>query len=79
MKTAAFFLLGCLIMLGFIACKKETVTKEEVVCEDTCRAFNNDGECDDGGENSDTDLCKIGTDCSDCGARIVITEERVRR
>ena len=61
------------------ACKKETVTTEELVCEDACRAFNNDGECDDGGEGSETNLCKIGTDCSDCGERIVITEERVRR
>jgi hypothetical protein len=37
-------------------------------CDDTCiYAF--DGECDDGGTDSDTSICSVGTDCYDCGMR----------
>lgn len=39
------------------------------VCTNTCR-FADDGDCDDGGPNSDFDLCDYGTDCGDCGARV---------
>lgn len=28
--------------------------------------FENDGECDDGGEGAVTSLCRLGTDCTDC-------------
>lgn len=35
-------------------------------CSNTCR-FANNGECDDGRQGSDTDLCGAGTDCTDCG------------
>lgn len=35
-------------------------------CDDSCR-FANNGECDDGREGSDTDVCAPGTDCTDCG------------
>lgn len=39
------------------------------ICENSC-VFNNDGECDDGGEGSiDDSLCDFGTDCNDCGVR----------
>lgn len=42
----------------------------EEVCENTCQyAF--DGDCDDGGPNSDYSLCDCGTDCADCGTREV--------
>lgn len=37
-------------------------------CEDTC-VFANDDECDDGGPDSDTPACELGTDCADCGTR----------
>ena len=37
-------------------------------CEDSCE-FALDGECDDGGTDAAYDLCDLGTDCSDCGAR----------
>ena len=38
------------------------------LCSDTCR-FASDGACDDGGPESDYDLCELGTDCTDCGVR----------
>jgi len=34
-------------------------------CTDTC-IFAYDGECDDGGPNSDYAVCDLGTDCTDC-------------
>jgi hypothetical protein len=42
-------------------------------CADTC-LFADDGECDDGGSGSVTDLCDAGTDCRDCGPRDDTTE-----
>ena len=38
------------------------------LCTDTC-IFAYDGECDDGGTGALFDLCDLGSDCSDCGAR----------
>jgi hypothetical protein len=35
-------------------------------CDNSCR-FANNGECDDGRQGSDTDVCAQGTDCNDCG------------
>ena len=40
------------------------------LCSNTCQ-FANDNECDDGGEDSTFDGCQLGTDCNDCGTRIV--------
>jgi hypothetical protein len=37
------------------------------LCTDTCRYAKN-GTCDDGGPNSDTIYCSLGTDCTDCKA-----------
>jgi hypothetical protein len=37
-------------------------------CDDTC-FFANDDECDDGGPDSVTNFCGLGTDCTDCGQR----------
>lgn len=37
-------------------------------CSDSC-ATANDARCDDGGAYSDSALCGLGTDCSDCGPR----------
>jgi hypothetical protein len=67
------------VLILAVACKRETIEIETVVCEDACVPFNNDGECDDGGEESISNLCKIGTDCSDCGERIIITKEKIKR
>jgi len=40
-------------------------------CTDTCSVLsvNGDGDCDDGGPDSDFDICELGTDCTDCGDR----------
>ena len=40
-----------------------------VVCENTCD-YAGDGTCDDGGYNSTTTVCSLGTDCEDCGERM---------
>jgi len=40
-----------------------------LVCSDEC-SYASDGDCDDGGPDSDFTLCALGTDCSDCGARV---------
>jgi hypothetical protein len=37
-------------------------------CTDTCEDAD-DGFCDDGGDGSDTSICALGTDCTDCGSR----------
>jgi len=37
-------------------------------CTYTC-SYDGDGECDDGGPNSDWSVCAYGTDCTDCGTR----------
>ncbi len=38
-------------------------------CTNTCE-FANDGICDDGGPNSFSRSCDLGTDCGDCGIRV---------
>ena len=46
-----------------------------VCCENSCISsltdldFSFDGDCDDGGENSNFSFCDLGLDCSDCGER----------
>ena len=52
--------------------EKPIITEEEQWCEDRC-VFANDGECDDGGPGSKFGYCDLGTDCTDCGKRILIT------
>ncbi len=37
-------------------------------CINTCE-FARDGTCDDGGPDSETSFCPVGTDCADCGPR----------
>lgn len=38
------------------------------MCTNTCQ-YASDGECDDGGPDSDFSVCDLGTDCDDCGER----------
>jgi hypothetical protein len=47
-----------------------------VVCLDTC-FWANDGVCDDGGTNSVTDVCSLGTDCADCGSRLDVDADGI--
>eukprot|EP01061_Rhynchopus_euleeides_P018238 TRINITY_DN30149_c0_g2_i5.p1 TRINITY_DN30149_c0_g2~~TRINITY_DN30149_c0_g2_i5.p1 ORF type:complete len:692 (+),score=96.94 TRINITY_DN30149_c0_g2_i5:48-2123(+) len=42
----------------------------KVVCRDSCPLWNRDGVCQDGGDASSSQLCSLGTDCSDCGERV---------
>lgn len=43
-------------------------SNENEMCTNTCM-FEEDDECDDGGQNSVYWLCALGTDCADCGPR----------
>ncbi len=46
----------------------------ETVCNDTCDSwYTSDGSCDDGGPGSSDDACALGSDCTDCGVRYVVT------
>jgi hypothetical protein len=38
------------------------------LCSNTC-SYHSNGECDDGGPDSYSDFCELGTDCADCGPR----------
>jgi len=38
------------------------------LCTETCTS-SSDGVCDDGGSNSESSSCYLGTDCTDCGPR----------
>lgn len=76
------WVLLCLVALVVAPGCKEQPPKEEVeerplslLEEDWCLndcVFSGDGECDDGGPDADTDFCQLGTDCDDCGRRIVL-------
>mgnify|MGYP007125720003 CR=1 FL=1 len=62
MKSYTPFLFAlCLGLFTISSCNK-------ALCENTC-PFNNDGVCDDGGADSEYDVCQLGTDCNDCGER----------
>src|SRR6056297_2846243 len=62
----AAFLFSFLAMVG---CGDENGTNGSGnLCSNTCE-FASDGDCDDGGPSSDFNLCELGTDCADCGAR----------
>ncbi|MEM9984858.1 MAG: hypothetical protein AAF804_07160 [Bacteroidota bacterium] len=55
----------CLASFMLLAsCQKETV------CNNDC-LWAQDGQCDDGEEGSVSSLCGAGTDCDDCGPRLV--------
>ena len=43
-----------------------------VRCVNTCRVPN-DSTCDDGGENALWSMCEAGTDCEDCGPRMLFS------
>ena len=45
-------------------------TPANILCNDWCR-YKYDGDCDDGGNGAEYSLCTIGSDCHDCGARLV--------
>ena len=49
-------------------CSGDDLVVSTAICDDSC-SFANDGVCDDGGFGSVTDVCALGTDCTDCGDR----------
>ena len=52
----------------------EPVLREGVLCSDVC-IYSGNGACQDGGLNSILpQACAYGTDCADCGARVVRSE-----
>ncbi|MEZ4720388.1 MAG: hypothetical protein R2813_00755 [Flavobacteriales bacterium] len=74
------------LVMGTHACKggeeeeepveeKPIQTEEEVKCDNECY-FAMDGQCDDGGPGSSSSYCNFGTDCEDCGKRVVIKIKR---
>ena len=44
----------------------------DALCDDTCESSDN-GICDDGGDGG-FGFCNIGTDCADCGFRLIVNE-----
>lgn len=53
------------------SCKNEcSVYAPCFICENSCD-FAGDEECDDGGDGSAYNACPPGSDCRDCGARVV--------
>jgi hypothetical protein len=47
-------------------------------CENTCdHRYTSDADCDDGGPNSQYDICQLGTDCTDCGPRSIQSSRHV--
>jgi outer membrane protein assembly factor BamB len=45
------------------------------ICENSC-SYRNDGQCDDGGSITASNLCSLGTDCADCGPRTRVARNR---
>ena len=60
---------GALAFLALMwGCDTPTPPPMGEACTNTC-PFAFDGDCDDGGRGSDYELCRLGTDCADCGSR----------
>jgi hypothetical protein len=47
----------------------------DVFCNERCQ-YTSDGVCDDGGVNSKSRVCTLGSDCIDCGPRHVLDVEK---
>lgn len=64
---------GCLDVCTSHSCDACIEYAHCVLCEDVCKdscEYSKDGQCDDGGEGSEYNECKFGTDCFDCGMRL---------
>ena len=75
---------GFLLNSTHIICNLPGSDSEAQICQNTCNGTNqhgvnfaSDGECDDGGPGSEYSddpfftTCAVGTDCNDCGPRMV--------
>jgi hypothetical protein len=58
------------ILVAAAGCTGPSIPPGSPGCTNTCR-FAGDGQCDDGGDGAEFDLCTLGTDCDDCGPRTV--------
>jgi hypothetical protein len=67
--------------IAIAGCPGPSIPPGSPGCTNTCE-FAGDGECDDGGDGSELDLCALGSDCDDCGPRVLddapATESRCR-
>lgn len=53
------------------ACRRECAAYSPcILCSDACD-FRGDSECDDGGSGSSFEACPVGSDCKDCGVRLL--------
>lgn len=62
--VATTFLFAAIMLSGCFKKKEQAIE----LCSNTCQ-YAYDGECDDGGPNSQYSLCDCGTDCADCAER----------
>ena len=72
--TLASFTCSC--NEGFLLNADGTTCDEipaDAICTETCE-YSNDGGCDDGGPGANFSLCDFGTDCRDCGFRVLVDE-----
>ncbi|MEM6958474.1 MAG: hypothetical protein AAF645_22520 [Myxococcota bacterium] len=58
----------CGTCAGTAVCLEGRCEEPTGICLESCD-FSDDGDCDDGGPDSDFSLCDYGTDCTDCGPR----------
>jgi hypothetical protein len=49
---------------------REQARADALLCSNTCQ-FQGDGECDDGGLDTSVLDCTFGTDCANCGVRVL--------
>jgi LysM repeat protein len=56
----------------YIEKKDQDNDLQDPMCNDMCK-YANDGVCDDGGSKSKSQVCVVGSDCSDCGSRKIMT------
>jgi hypothetical protein len=66
LSCASYGLTGTLSCLGSCDGYSTSSCGGVYTCDDTC-TFYADGQCDDGGPDSDWSVCDLGTDCTDCG------------
>eukprot|EP00900_Chrysochromulina_parva_P005704 jgi/Chrpa1/15134/Chrysochromulina_OHIO_Genome00020374-RA len=61
---------GLLLAIVAVTVSAQSSPPSPIVCSETCN-FASDVDCDDGGPGSDFNACTYGTDCTDCGPRVL--------
>ena len=67
--------------IASVVVRAQNVTRDEIsgssrngiACHNDCagRSWGSDSDCDDGGEGAEYATCPLGSDCQDCGPRVV--------